>query len=127
MKQILIFSFLCIVLSIVYSGCSIPKMILIHRDQIENTYESIFLVKIGLFEDNRQDDERDENRIAINSPWAIIWSGSTSPEMMLFFQQSLIEEAERSRIFVVNDESKLELSGYVTSMKVDRRGTSWGT
>ena len=125
MKHNQIFSFLCIIIYIIHSGCSIPKMVLNHENQIDSTYESKGLVKIGLFEDNRPDEERIEDQIAVNSLSPQIWSGSTSPEIMLFLQKAMIEEAERTQLFVVEDEADLELSGYVTSLKVDRRVTVW--
>jgi hypothetical protein len=100
-------------------------MILKHDNQIENSFESLGRIKIELFEDRRPDEERIEDRIVLNLPSPQIWSGSTSPEMMLFFQKSMMEEAERTQLFEVSEQTELELSGYVTSMKVSRRITLW--
>ena len=108
---------------IFYSACSIPTMILKHDNQIENSYESLGRIKIELFEDRRPEEERIEDRTALNTLSPQIWSGSTSPEMMLFFQKSMMEEAERTQLFEVSEQTELELSGYVTSMKVSRRVT----
>lgn len=119
------YSYLCIVVIIIYSGCSIPTMLLKHENQIDNTYERKGSVKIEMFTDNRLDEERDEDRIAANTLAPQIWSGATNPEMMLFFQNSLIEEAERTHLFEVNDKAEYVLSGYVTSMKVERQVSYW--
>ena len=118
-------SLLCIVMCIIHSACSVPTMDLVHKDQIESTYENRGTIKIGQFEDNRPGEEREEDQIALNTLSRRIWSGSTNPDMMKFFRSVIIEEANKSQIFVVDESSGLELSGYVTSMKVDRRVTVW--
>ena len=110
---------------IFYSACSIPTMILQHDNQIENSFESLGRIKIDLFEDRRPEEERIEDRTALNTLSPQIWSGSTSPEMMLFFQKSMMEETERTQLFEVSEQTELELSGYVTSMKISRRVTLW--
>ena len=116
---------LCIFSCVSPFGCSVPKMMLNHENQIAHTYETMDSIRIVLFQDNRPDEERIEYQTAVNSLSPQIWSGLTSPEMMLFVQNSLVEEANRSHLFVVSDEAELELSGYVNSMKVDRRVTFW--
>jgi hypothetical protein len=115
--------FICII----FFGCSIPKMLLNHEDQLNITYENRGTIKISLFEDRRPGEEKIEGETAMNTLSPQIWSGSTSPEMMLFFQESLIKEAEKTSLFNVRDASasEFELSGYVTSMKVDRKVTLW--
>lgn len=118
-------SLLCIVMCIIHSACSVPTMDLVHKDQIESTYENRGTIKIGQFEDNRPGEEREEDQIALNTLSRRIWSGSTNPDMMKFFRSVIIEEANKSQIFVVDESSGLELSGYVTSLKVDRRVTVW--
>ncbi len=119
------FLLFCALMFVMYSGCSIPTMTLQHNDSVDSTYENMGHIKISAFSDRRPEEERDEDQIAMNSLSAQIWSGATVPGMMQFFQQSLIEEAERSRLYTVDDGSELELSGYVTSMKVDRRVTAF--
>ena len=81
MKYNQVFSLFCIIY-IIISGCSVPRMVLKHEGNIDSTYESKGLLKVDIFIDNRPDEERDENQIAVNSLSPQIWSGSTSPEQV---------------------------------------------
>ena len=119
------FIFLLSLVFIFCAACSIPTMVLKHDNQIENRYESLGRIKIELFEDRRLEEERIEGETAVNSLSPQIWSGSTSPEIMHFFQNSMMEEAERTQAFEVSEQTELVLSGYVTSMNVSRRVTLW--
>ena len=107
-------------LLIALSGCAIPLMELDHVSYIGVTYSIKGTLKVDQFEDRRPSEEKVESQTALNKITPQIWSGSTNPDMMFFFQQTLIEEAKRTKLFVVGNDAEYELSGYITSMKVDR-------
>ena len=64
------------------SACSIPRMVLNHENRVDETYATRGLVRVGLFEDRRPEEERIEGRTAMNTLSPQIWSGETDPQMM---------------------------------------------
>ena len=108
-------------LLLVFSGCAIPLMELSHEATVGTTYMTKGSLKVANFEDQRPSPEKKVGKTAKNTLSPDIWSGETNPDMMSFFQQTLIEEAGRSGLFSIADTAEYELSGYVNSMKADRK------
>jgi hypothetical protein len=98
-------------------------MDLAHIAQVDTTYAAKGSITISQFEDKRPDKEKVVGKTASNSLSGQVWSGETNPEMMLFFQQALVEETERTGLFSEEGQDTYELSGHVTSMKVERNVT----
>ena len=112
-----------VVFFIIAAGCSIPTMDLTHTAQVDATYPSKGSITINQFEDEKPDKETSGGRTASNSLSGQVWSDDTNPEMMLFFQQTLLKETERTGLFSEHGNDNYELSGHVTSMKVERNVT----
>jgi len=108
---------------VLVTGCSIPQMELIHAESIDATYPTLGSIKVNEFEDERPDEEKVIGKTATNSLSAQVWSGDTDPGMMVFFQQVLTEEAQRTGLFTTDGAAAYELDGSVTSMKVTRKVT----
>jgi hypothetical protein len=98
-------------------------MDLTHTAHVDATYPAKGSIKINTFEDRRPDEEKSKGKTAFNSLSGQVWSGETNPDMMLFFQQALVEETERTGLFSQDGHDVYELSGHVTSMKVERNVT----
>jgi len=118
-----IVSVMGVIFCIFVAGCSIPVMDLAHIAQVDTTYAAKGSITISQFEDKRPDKEKVVGKTASNSLSGQVWSGETNPEMMLFFQQALLEETERTGLFSQEGHDTYELSGYVNSMKVERNVT----
>lgn len=109
----------CLIL--ILSGCAIPMMELGHTAPVGTTYSTRGSLTITKFEDQRPSLEKAEGKMAKNTLTPDVWSGETNPDMMSFFHQTLIEEAIKTGLFYIADTAEYELSGYVLSMKVDRK------
>ena len=105
------------------AGCSMPQMDLTHATHLDAKYPTKGSIKIHQFEDVRPEEERTGGKTATNSLSAQTWSGATDPEMMIFLQHVLVEEAENTGLFTGEDQAEYEMSGSVLSMKVDRKVT----
>jgi hypothetical protein len=105
------------------SGCAIPQMDLVHKSQIDASYETLGTIEIKRFEDKRPENEKEKGKTASNTLSFQTWSGDTFPEMMVFLDQVMKTEVSRSGIFETSDSATYELSGEVLSMKVDRKVT----
>jgi len=112
-----------IALLVFLAGCSMPVMVLVHTARIDTTYTELGPIRIGEFEDKRPSGEMEGGKTATNSLSAQIWSGSTVPNMMVYFRNVLSEEASRTKLFTLSESAEFELSGEVISMKVDRKAT----
>lgn len=112
-----------IAVCIFVAGCSIPVMHLMHTSSVETAYPTIGSIKIIQFEDKRPEEEKVKGKTARNTLSGQVWSGETNPEMLLFFQQTLEEEAGNTGLFADDGQDVYELSGKVMSMKVDRKVT----
>ncbi|GAG21620.1 unnamed protein product, partial [marine sediment metagenome] len=98
-----------------------PLMELGHTAHVGTTYSTKGSLEVAKFEDQRPSLEKEVGKKVINTLSPQVWSGETNPDMMSFFQQTLIEEANRTGLFFIADTAEYELSGYVTSMKLDRK------
>jgi hypothetical protein len=104
------------------AGCAIPTMNMKHEASVGVTYKTKGTLEVQTFADNRAGDENAVGKTAGNTLTPQIWSGSTTPEMMTFFQMTLEAEARNAGIFNI-DQGDFTLSGSVSSIKVDRTCT----
>lgn len=104
------------------AGCAVPTMNMKHEASVGKTYTTKGNIQVKKFEDSRVADEKVLHQMAVNKLTPQIWSGNTSPEMMMFFQKTLETEARNTRLFTIGD-GLFTLSGNVSSLKVDRTCT----
>lgn len=104
------------------AGCAVPTMNMKHEASVGVTYPTKGKLQVEKFNDSRPSDEKVVHQTAVNKITPQIWSGNTSPEMMEFFQTTLEQEATQAKLFTLGP-GEYQLSGTVTSLKVDRTCT----
>jgi hypothetical protein len=105
------------------TGCAVPAMSLRHDARVQATYKTKGNLKVEKLNDLRTENEKILNQTAVNKLTPQIWSGNTSPEMLMYFQTVLELEAKNTGLFNIADGDFI-LSGDVTSLKVDRTCTA---
>jgi len=105
------------------SGCAtLPTMNLMHKASIASTYPAKGGLVVEKFLDNRPEDEKRHAQKIEGQLTPQIWSGETSPEVLMFLQKVIEGEATRTRLFTVG-QGDYVMSGKVSSLKVDRTCT----
>lgn len=109
--------FLSIVMIVVLiSGC-MPAMQVKHYPQTEGyKYASKGTIKVLQFEDLRPLEERKSP--STNMMRKQIWSGKTEPNVVTYFNNSMVKEIEASKLFSVSNSADYELSGTIMTLRV---------